>query len=173
MKVPVTILYLALVFLQCTYNVRLHRKLRGRSYKYDLDVFIVFAYLRCRFNSILSRHQDIHKQDILSVSLLYLRHQVKGMIKNIVFYFAVSLRTILFHEPLHLIKYRNIVVTKRNFCHNPLYASLAPNIFPALIIAHFSQFDNKGGYCIDMYEFIFSPIWHRVSCCRCCRLQSS
>lgn len=44
---------------------------------------------------------------------------------------------------------------------------------PALIIAYFSQFDNKGGYCIDLYEFIFSPTWHRVSCCRCCRLQSS
>ena len=28
-------------------------------------------------------------------------------------------------------------------------------------------------FCIDLYEFIFSPPWHRVSCCRCCRLQSS
>lgn len=38
---------------------------------------------------------------------------------------------------------------------------------------YYPQFDNKRGYCIDLYEFIFSPIWHRVSCCRCCRLKSS
>ena len=46
-------------------------------------------------------------------------------------------------------------------------------IFSSTYYLTLSTIRQQRGYCIDLYEFIFSPTWHRVSCCRCCRLQSS
>ena len=46
-------------------------------------------------------------------------------------------------------------------------------IFSSTHYCTFSTIRQQRVYCIDLYEFIFSPTWHRVSCCRCCRLQSS